>query len=64
MKTEKVKWGLNTKTLYHCDTCNNILFEDPSDYSMDDYEVWKFCPYCGEPINYNNTKLIDTNTNI
>jgi DNA-directed RNA polymerase subunit RPC12/RpoP len=56
MKIGTYQYGCCVKTTYSCDECNKQLFEDPSDYDMDNYGEWKFCPYCGEPIVYDDTK--------
>ena len=54
MKISKRNFGCNTITIYSCDVCNGKLFQDPSDDDIENYEEWKFCPYCGNPIDYDN----------
>lgn len=40
--------------LYSCDKCNNLLFDFLDDLYDENYGEWKFCPYCGEPIIYDD----------
>ena len=42
--------------IYMCSECNSLLFDMPDD--EDKYDEWKFCPFCGKPIDFDNIREV------